>query len=507
MKKILPIIALIGAGTFIAVGTNNIKTNNEGYINNIKAFKDNLEDYTELNDTKLSKTAFNKYALSVMSEDLESFNESNKNLLPLNENEEALNQDAKTLNSENINNDILSISPEEYDNQNNQENLIEEEITTETSEDEEDETINSISTLYSLSDDISSSCDDFCELKKEITDAIIETQNLITKIQNKELELTTEQKMFISEQSNQLKNLGRQLSNITTELSFQLSDLNQIMSTKDANIDTLNLKYLIVLDNLVNGNEMLQSGLNSLNLINQMFNMRATLPPNNTGRILYGFQQNDNPPVIKDYYIDENGQIVDNTPPNNNEETNEENSNMNNETELVNENKKTNIDTYQNNSLTTNIDTYQNTNLPRNIDSFFNTALLDNEFMYGNGGYGYMGMNGMYNRANPYMQNYGNYERNNTNYTTNNPNNTQHVENEKTAQQENASKKEQKKFKLKKNIDTYKEANDPGIKTKLGAIKNSIDGFFNKFKQNDLKVDLNDKIDNPIYRFESNQKD
>ncbi|MBQ8615515.1 MAG: hypothetical protein IJ415_03000, partial [Clostridia bacterium] len=365
-----------------------------------------------------------------------------------------------------------------------------------------------ISTLYSLSNDIEDSCDDFCELKEEITNAIIETQNLIEKVQSKELELTKEQRMFITEQSMQLKNLGRQLSNITTELSFQLSDLNQIMTANSDDIDTLNMKYLIVLDNLVNGNEMLQSSLSSLNLINQMFNAKSTLPPNNRGRILYGFQHNDNPPVLKDYYINENGEIVDNS---NNADSSQTGNNSLENQESDNENTvevendgKSNIDTYQNRALRTNIDSYYNINTPRNIDSFFNTALLDNEFMYGNGAYGYGGVNGMYGPANPYMNNYTNYEHNNTNNGGDNLNNTQNreenVQNENTS---NETKKENKRIKLKKNIDTYKDENEPDIKTKLGNIKNSITGFFTKFNKPDLKSDLDDKIGNPVYRFDA----
>lgn len=487
MKKIIPIIALIGASAFVVIGSSNT-TKKDGYINNIDSFKEDLSNYTNLTDTKLTKTAFNKYNLSILNDNLDDLNTIDNNISTLNED----------IATETENDNTLDIDIED-----NQEDILDTPENEEIKQENDDQIVipENISTLYSLSEDISSSCDDFCELKKEITNAIIETQNLINKIQSKELDLTKEQRMFITEQSCQLKNLGRQLSSITTELSFELSDLNQIMATNDANIDTLNLKYLVVLDNMINGNEMLQSSLNSLNLINQIFNMKTSLPPNNTGRILYGFQQNDNPPIIKDYLIDENGNMVENS---DTLEQNDGNSNSQESAEEVSEEKSTTIDTYKNNALNTNIDTYQNRQTPRNIDSFFNTALLDNEFMYGNGGYGYAGMNGMYGPANPYMQNYANYERNNTNYTPNNMNNTQHIEtNQNNQQQETESKKETKIKKLKKNIDTYKDENEPDIKTKLGNIKNSINGFFNKFKISDLKVDLNDKIDNPIYRFDS----
>lgn len=498
MKKILPILTIIGASTLIVGCSSSMNIKKENFINNLNSFKQNLHDYTSLNQDNLAKTVFNKYNLTIETQDL-------KDIQTIEDNVEEIKEIQPNLTSSIEN----SYSENEIDKSEN--------IEQENTESNEDQNLNEIenlksekiSTLYSLSSDIEDSCDEFCELKEEITEAIVETQNLINKLQQKELELTKEQRMFITEQSTQLKNLGRQLSNITTELSFHLSDLNQVILTSNQDIDSLNLKYLVVLDNLVNGNEMLQSSLSSLNMINQMFNIRTPLPPNNQGRILYGFQHNNNPPVIKDYYIDENGEFVEN--PTSDNTQNEENSE--NQTEIdknaikVESEKQTNIDTYKEKVLNTNIDSYYTNNPPRNIDSFFNTALLDNEFMYGNGAYSYAGMNGMYGHGNPYMQNYANYERNNTNYGGTNYNNTPN--DDKSYQQDNKTKqtkKESKRIKLKKNIDTYKDENEPDIKTKLANIKNSISGFFGKFKSSDLKTDLSDKIDNPIYRFDAKKE-
>lgn len=485
MKKIIPIVALIGASSLVVLGAKNVENKKEAFINNINSFTDNLSEYTSLNEKNLTKTAFNKYNLAVISEELQDLEQIEDKISVANEND---NVDVNAEENNQPQTEDNSINEEDNDNLPTEETV------------ENSETIEKMSTLYSLSNDIENSCDDFCELKEDITEAIIETQNLINKIQNNELELTQEQRMFITEQSSQLKNLGRRLSNITTELNFHLSDLNQLMTTSNDDIDSLNLKYLLVLDNLVNGNEMLQSGLSSLNLINQMFNMRSTLPPNNQGRVLYGFRHNNEDPIIKDYYINEDGELVENTQDN---ETDGENQQETTDSEILEAENKNNVDTYQNRALKANIDTYNNTNVPRNIDSFFNTALLDNEFMYGNGGYGYAGINGMYSPANPYMQNYANYERNTTNNSGNYVYNTQNGD--KPTQEEaetKQEKKEKKRIKLKKNIDTYKDDNEPDIKTKLGNIKNSISGFFGKFKR-DLKLDLNDKIDNPIYRSET----
>lgn len=485
-KKIIPIVTLLGASALIVGATiKPSEEKKENFIHHINSFENEVAKYTSVNDTNLTTKVLNKYTLSIQ-ENLDDLN--NQELSEVSENPLESSGNS-SLNTENLN----ELTTEtEIDNEiNNQD-----EINTE---------IEQISTLYSISNDIEDSCGEFCKLKDNIAQAIVETQNLIQKVQKKELELTNEQRLFISEQAQQLKSLGRQLSNITTELSFNLSDLNQIMTLSDNNLDNLSLKYLVVLDNLVNGNEMLQSGLNSLNLINQMFNMQTNaIPPNNTGRVLYGFRHNDNPPVIKDYYFDENGDLIENTQENDIEES--ENSKLKEENPNLKE-KKLNIDTYKNNNLNTNLDTYNNNNLPHNIDSFFNTALLDNEFMYGNGnygnlGYGYGGMNGINN--NSYNQNYLNYQNNSSSNSVNNNENTQDIVNRVNQDETtNKSQKEKKRFKLKKNIDTFKDENEPDIKTKLGNIKNSISGFFNKFKISGLE----DKIDNPVYRYSPSEKE
>lgn len=520
MKKILPILSIVAASALIVGCSTDMTTKKETFINNLNAFKQDVNDYAQLNESKLTKTALNKYKLSIESNNLQNLNDiTNSNMssaeiieqgtennTSLEENEEiqpSIDENLNEIAHESYEETQESLNNEE-DYQDEENNSAEEEFDTTAEnlniiEKTDNTTQSQISTLYSLSSDIEDSCDEFCELKEDITNAIVETQNLIQKIQNKELELTREQRMFITEQSTQLKSLGRQLSNITTELSLNLSDLNQIMATNGQDIDNLSLKYLVVLDNLVNGNEMLQSGLSSLNLINQMFNMRSGSVPNNHGRILYGFKNNDNPPVIKDYFIDENGELVENKQ----EDSSYTQETENSETQQENENKTentTNIDTYKNSLLASNIDTYNHSNTPRNIDSFFNTALLDNEFMYGNN-YGYGGINGMY-PMNPYMNGYANYERANTNYSVNNNQNNQNIENNQKNENTKKSNKEKKRIELKKNIDTYKDENEPHIKVKLNNIKNSITGFFGKFK----KADLEDKINNPVYRYDTNDE-
>lgn len=460
LKKIVPIVALIGASALV-VGISNTPTQvekKEAFITNINAFKNDLENYSETSN--VVQTAMNKYMISLENENLDDL----QNIQTLEETEynEVENNteinDEKSVLEETIPNHLTKDIQEE--------DLVDQSIT----QTDIDETI----TLYSLSSDIENSCDDFCLLKENISKAIVETQNLIEKVQKKEIELTDEQRLYISEQAQQLKNLGRQLSNVTTELSFNLSDINTLMLSDNNNFNSLSMKYLVVLDNLVNGNEMLQSGLNSLNLINQMFNMNSnTIPPNNKGRILYGFKQNNENPIIKDYYINNDGELVDNS----------QNSTTTTPDSTDDANKNQVVDTYQNNKLKSNIDTYNNTNLPNNIDSFFNTALLDNQFMYGN-------VHGNNLAYNPYMNGIA-YQNQPTNGVEN-KNNTQDTDNETKKE-----KREKRKFQLKKNIDTFKDENEPDIKTKLGNIKNSISSFFG----------LNEKIENPVSRYNPSDSD
>ncbi len=458
MKKILPAIAILGVGA-VLVGGNCVKLEPKtNTINdNIDEFKKEVENYTNSAAEQISNTAFDKYTIRV-SAPIDELNENDTNSIQNygNARPMPLVADAEDPNITNIDNsnDINIMTEDNNIEENIQENVtptIEEENENPTIDDNRDE---KISTLYSLTTDIDNSCGEFCTLKEKLTNAIVETQALINKLQSNEVNLTAEQKMFINEQSAQLKSLSRQLSRSTTELSLSLTDLNQLLNAENGDLDMLSLKYMVVLDNIVNGNEMLENGLHSINMINHMFNMTRPIPPNNRGRILYGFQHNDNPPIVKDYLIDNNGEIKEN-----NEQQNQ----------TTDETNKSNIDTYKTTNLKSNIDTYVGDN-PKNIDSFFNTALLDNEFMYGNGYNGYMnGLNPYMNRNGlPYQNQQMQENQPNTNTSVNSNNNTQ-------------SKVEKKKFKLAKNIDTYKDENTPSPKIRFNNIKQSVSSFFSRF--------------------------
>lgn len=494
MKKILAVLSVVGIAA-VLTGCNNMKVDN--FQTNIDEFKEHVSAYTDIGKIQSAKTNVGKYVLT------SSLASENEDLLK--QTDPILRVDEVEQPAENEMDNEINFDESQETNPDNELNQPKLEVgdveIDQPSQDEQTEitpTDKQISTLYSLSSDIDDCCENFVTLKQNITDAILETQNLINKVNNKEVELTAEQKMLITEQSKQLKDLGRQLARTTTELSLSLSDLNSLM-LNNGDLNTLSLKYLIVLDNLVNGNEMLENGLHSLQLINSMFNTTRPLPPNNTGRILYGFRRNNEDPVIKDYLIDENGNIKENTDENVNQDNQTENSTTEISTEPKEEKGIKNIDTMQN-SQKMNIDSY-NTNNRHNVDSFFNTALLDNEFMYGNGygygpmangglmyGYGDTGYNQPYN--NGYAQNANQLRNNNnTNNGVFNADNTQH--NEQTNNQNN--KQKSKKFSLTKNVDSYKDANTPTLSTRFGKIKNAVSGFFNKFHKKNKE--------NPVYRF------
>ena len=480
MKKFLPILTLIGCSALFVGCDAMVNTKANGL--NVKDFKESVNKYSLTKPENISKTvgAYNLEIVdninnpsplsdskepSVAKDILPTVNEKVESL-KTNTTNERVTDDTQTNNP----NDDLSTNDSDTNISNENTNLKNDVTNEQTSQ---------ISTLYALTSDIDEKCDEFCQLKSKILDAIVESENLSNKIKNNEISLTREQRLFVNEQSAQLKNLSRQLSNATNELSFNLSDLSAIMKENNQDLDALSLKYFIVLDNLINGNEMLENGLSSLNLINNMMQINSkNIQPNNQNKILYGFQENNNEPILKEYTVNDNGELEGKIIENYKKE------NLENEQVSSKESKKTNIDTYQNTKLASNIETYGNNR--RNIDTFFNTALLDNDFMYGNNnGYG-----GMY--GNPNLYQYQNYEQrnefNSSNYNNQNNSNLPKKEDKST---------KRKKRKLKSNIDTYRDENTPDIKTKMKNFKSSISNFFNK-----TNVAPKNKITNPIYKLE-----
>ena len=474
MKRILPFLSLIGASVMITGCSNNL-TNinlNNNTKDNLKTFSSSVNSMPNI-ENAVQTSVKNKYQLSIDTpKTLELLED---NIVEENNVKESTNSDQLNLSEEIEPKETIEDSEENNAQESDDtENLANEQQNNDEQITQED---TNISTLYSISNDVEQSCEEFCELKEEITEAIAETERLIEKIDSNELNLTREQRIYLNEQAMQLKNLGKQLSNSTTHLAFNLSDLKQVLNENNADINQLSLKYLIVLDNLVNSNEMLQTGLTSLNLMNNLLYNN-----NSQSRMIFGYQNNNNPPVIKDYTINENGEITENE--------------INKENVENTENSTSTLDTYNQTNLNTNIDSYYSNN-PKNIDSFFNTALLDNQFMYGNGGlYG-----GYAYGMNPYLNQYAQYEKN-QNYNSangvNNTNNTQNIENIPSdnvdEDGEKIGNKERKKLNIKKNIDTYRDENTPDLKTRFNNFKQTISNAFGK-------IDPKNDIKHPVYKY------
>ena len=480
MKKFLPILTLIGCSALFVGCDAMVNTKTNGL--NVKDFKESVNKYSLTKPENIAKTV-GAYNLEIVDNinNASPLNDNNKpsvakDILPTVDEKKVESPNTNTANAE-VSGTSQTDSYDDLGTNESDTNIPNE--NTNLNNDVNNEQTSQISTLYTLTNDIDEKCDEFCQLKSKILDAILESENLSNKIKNNEISLTREQRLFINEQSAQLKNLSRQLSNATNELSFNLSDLSAIMKENNQDLDALSLKYFIVLDNLINGNEMLENGLSSLNLINNMMQINSkNIQPNNQNKILYGFQENDNEPILKEYTVNDNGELEGKIIENNEKEK------LENEQITSNESKKTNIDTYQNTKLASNIDTYGNNR--RNIDTFFNTALLDNDFMYGNNnGYG-----GIY--GNPNLYQYQNYEQRNE-FNSSNYNNQ---DNSNSPNKQDKSTK-RKRRKLKSNIDTYRDENTPDIKTKMKNFKSSISNFFNK-----TNVAPKNKITNPIYKLE-----
>ncbi len=524
-----------------ACNTDNEKANIsfDSYKANIANFQQYFKEYSNASDNQLNKLSLNKYRLTVAMQNeektLESPNieqrptivEEGKDSVKLTENqpreiniEQTDNTDSNVEEKENVDpnvetpTDVLDDQqPAILPNTKQDRPTIVDKLTENTSSNEKEKqtlSVEQLSPLYSLSNDIDNECDAFCELKKQLSSAIVETQNLIDKVNKKEIDLTNEQRMFLTEQSSQLKNLGKRLASVTTELSFSVNDLTTLINS-NADTNELAVKYLLILNNLNQGNEMLENSLYSLNMINQLLSLPNSIPGNNYGRILYGFRQNEQPPVIYDYLIDKDGNLTENKDAKDANENKTDYSNDNSAQSEENSTTEQNAtdDTKKRTWLTPNIDSYGN--FRSNIDTFYNTALW-NRYNYGrNYGYGnfygapngFGGYNqGMYNNFyNPnYNQNYNpnmlnNYE--NTNNEGNALNTTNSVK--QTQNTQDIQKQSKKKFKLKRNIDTYKNDNTPTPKQRFAKVKTSIDGFFAKFKKNN-KNNLN----NPTYNFEEN---
>ena len=71
MKKILPILSIVGASSLIVCFSTDINAKNNNFINNLQAFQEDVKDYTALNEKGLTKTALNKYQITIESDNLQ----------------------------------------------------------------------------------------------------------------------------------------------------------------------------------------------------------------------------------------------------------------------------------------------------------------------------------------------------------------------------------------------------------------------------------------------------
>lgn len=559
MKNLLPIIPVLAAGFIVSGGSANPEeyiNPNQNVKNNVSCLQETVNRYGNLNEKILNSKALGRYNLSISMPDAllvnaETKNSNNNELLETKDiknnelkTDETVKEDVKTnisaitlenkkITEKTANNATTNSTTSEIETedttiknsnksiqQNNNIQTLEEttesieinedvnkeiENTESNEENNENITLNKeISTLYSISTDVDEACDEFCDLKEDLTEAILETQNLIKKVQSNEIELDEEQKLMLTQQSNELKLLSNELSRLTNELSVSLSDLGRLFTDENGNLDAISLKYLIILDNLMNGNSMLANGLYSINSMNSMLNNSNQPTPYGNGRFSYRLQYNNEPPITKDIKFDNNGNIIENNSSSNSTKSTEVNNTDN--TQTNNTTKNSTIDSYTKLAKKSNIDTYYG-NTPRNIDTFFNTALMDNEFMFGNGygaytdGYGGFagGVNNAYGGGyfpygyRQYQANQQNY--NNTNYDVNNNVETQDMETT------TKTEKKDKKLILAKNIDTYVDKDAPTLSAKFNNFKKSVKEFF--YKMTSPKKD--DSLKNPVYKFEDEQ--
>ena len=172
MKKLIPLIALSTAGFILTGCSNTSASTTKDFKDRILNFKNQVENYAVINTSASQQKVLDKYVMTIEetedNEVPESFeNTENDAIIEYIDNDDTKDSENKKPQDEDL--------PEEE----NDETISESEMTD--SNDTPD-----FSTLYSINNDISESCDDFCELKEEITEAILETQSLIEKVQNKE---------------------------------------------------------------------------------------------------------------------------------------------------------------------------------------------------------------------------------------------------------------------------------------------------------------------------------
>lgn len=499
MKKFIPLVSVLGITSLLVCANTSPKTNvHNDFAQDLASFAKST-DLNILDTLKNTQKNINNYAVklnipadaTLVDSDTELINEpqiipSTDDFTPIeiDDIEESQNLEENIEENETDNQSSIQDPDATIDNENKIETEIQDEI--EDIEIENDSGTDKLLTIYSLSKDIEENCGKYCEIKNMLTDSILETQTLIEQIKANQIELNAEQRLLLNEQSNDLKRLGQELARNTNELNIYLKDINGYLTDENDDLDSVCLKYLLLLNNLTEGGNLMNTGLASLGMMNNIMRMSSQiLPENNTARILYGFSRNNQPPTITQFDIDSNGNVTEkdlsNEKLNSTEEVNGD----------IEEENKT-VDSYKNKKLKSNIDSYRNNY--NNIDSFFNTALLDNELMFGNNGMNYGG--GFYPMM--YGGNFANYNsayQNNFNDQNNYQNRTYGMNydyNTQYNQQSKTQDKKKKSKKLKKNVDTYRDDTTPNPKQRFKNLKAKISNFF-KGKDNDKIANLKNK--------------
>ncbi len=256
MKKFIPLVLGLGAGLLLGGCSNNLNSDKNEAIR-LNDFKNSINDFEQsvISTSANTERILNNYKLEIA---------------PTDEKDPQINADSS------IKNKIIEDVAESQVEKGEVENYADE------------------FTLYNLSTDIKENCDRYIKLKQDMLDAISETETLLNKVKNNEIILNSEQRMMLNEQAKQLKDLGRDFTRITAQLSHNVDDLH-----KDVNF--MPLKFLVVLNNLIDGNEMMENGLHSFERINQTF--YANRLNKFEGKITYRYKKDGEPEVYKEFNL------------------------------------------------------------------------------------------------------------------------------------------------------------------------------------------------------------
>ena len=382
-------------------------------------------------------------------------------------------------------------------------------------------------TINYLNETLNQTNTEYENLRHTLISAINDTMAYLENYRDNPQELTNEQKIYIKEHSNSIKYLAETLEDLSEEVICTIDgkdcddcdDINEIAGI-----------YISTIQNLENRIQTLQNAINSLQFIssigNPLFNSPNLVPRYALYHITKDIKDEDRIDSDTDD-IDESMEVEhadnSNTDTNSDTDTNVDtsdtntNANTNTSDANITNDSSDNINNSENDKPTTfnlksNIDTYAPKK--RNIDTFFNTALLDDQYTYGGGAYGYgygMPYNGygMYgggfgNPYNGYNSNLVNREVINQqqNNQVNSPitNTSANIDNSSNTS-EKTEKPKKIHVKKAKNIDTYtlstiqSNINTMGESKISKFIKEKFSGIRNKVKNKKEDIKNSQQLD------------